>query len=277
MSRPLRSKLAQETVALCDTGRYVTPSGRQIEIGPAIRESVANTAIYSPETLADISIGELRRDTKLEVTDETTITAARRLASEQGEHLACLNFASAKNPGGGFLGGSEAQEESLARSSGLYPCLLAAPEYYGRNRACRTTLYLDLAIWSPNVPFFRDDTGALLDEPFHTSVITAPAPNAGAVASNEPARVVEIEPTLRRRAELVIKVAAARDVRRLILGAWGCGVFRNDPRLVARVFSDLLTPSAEFAGVFDQVVFAIYDRSAEKAVVRIFEEVFAGT
>jgi len=120
MSRPLRSKLAQETVALCETGRSVTPNGCEVEIAPAIRESVANAAIYSPETLADISIGGLKRETKLEVTGETTITAVRRVANEQGGHLACSNFASAKNPGGGFLGGSEAQEESLARSSGLY-------------------------------------------------------------------------------------------------------------------------------------------------------------
>lgn len=79
MSRPLRSKIAQETVALCDTGRYVTPSGRQVEIAPTIRESVANTAIYSPETLADISISELRRDTKLVLWSWATVIALSTL------------------------------------------------------------------------------------------------------------------------------------------------------------------------------------------------------
>jgi uncharacterized protein (TIGR02452 family) len=159
----------------------------------------------------------------------------------------------------------------------LYPCLLAVPEYYERNRACRTALYLDLAIWSPNVPFFRDDGGALLDEPFLTSVITAPAPNAGAVVSNEPERGVEIEPTLRRRASLVLRIAAAREVRRLVLGAWGCGVFRNDPLLVAGTFAHLLRGLGEFAGEFYQVVFAIFDRSPDTAVVRIFEKALSVT
>lgn len=272
MSRSLRSKLGQETVALCEAGRYVAPSGRTIEIGEAIHESIENTVLCLPETLPENVSRAMRLETRLAITEETTIAALRRLANEPGEHLACLNFASAKNPGGGFLGGSEAQEESLARSSGLYPCLLAAPEYYERNRACRTTLYLDLAIWSPNVPFFRDDSGAVLEEPFRASVITAPAPNAGAAASNEPMRVVEIEPTLRRRAAFVLRIAATRDVRRLVLGAWGCGVFRNDPRAVARIFGELLRGAGEFAGVFDHVVFAIYDRSPDRAVVRIFTE-----
>jgi uncharacterized protein (TIGR02452 family) len=215
--------------------------------------------------------------TKFRVTAETTVGALRRIAKNSPSHLACLNFASAKNPGGGFMGGAEAQEESLARSSGLYPCLLAAPEYYVSNRACRTTLYLDLAIWSPSVPFFRDDSGSLLEEPVLASVITAPAPNAGAAQQNEPERIDEIEPTLRRRGAFVLSIAAARKVRSLVLGAWGCGVFRNDPKMVASVFGDLLLGAGDFAGVFDEVTFAIYDRSAERTVLGAFETVFGSS
>ena len=270
--RSSRSNLARETVAICDAGCYTAPSGSEIQIGPATREAVAGTKCYSLDTAMEFFDHTPPSPTKLEVTGETTIAALKRLYSTQGGHLACLNFASARNPGGGFLGGSEAQEESLARSSALFPCLLAAPEYYERNRACRTALYLDLAIWSPAVPFFRDDSGSLLDEPFRASVITAPAPNAGAVASNERARVDEIIPTLRRRAAFVLAIAAERGVRRLVLGAWGCGVFRNAPRVVARVFGELLCAPGKFAGVFDEVVFAIYDRSSDQAVVRIFKE-----
>jgi uncharacterized protein (TIGR02452 family) len=185
-----------------------------------------------------------------------------------------LNFASAKNPGGGFLNGSQAQEEALARASGLYPCLLTAREYYERNRANRSAVYLDLAIFSPQVPFFRDDSGVLLEKPILASVITAPAPNAGAVEQNEPKNVGEIELALKRRTELVLGIAVAHEVKRLVLGAWGCGVFRNDPAIVAKTFSEFLKPPGQFAGAFAEVVFAVYDRSETLATYNAFAQQF---
>jgi len=274
VKRSSRSQFAKDTVAICEAGYYSTPGGRVVQIADALHHAVSHTVLHSLEAPLDHSDSAPSVATKFSATGETTVEALRRMAKNPQGHLACLNFASAKNPGGGFLGGAEAQEESLARSSGLYPCLLAAPGYYERNRACRTTLYLDLAIWSPAVPFFRDDSGALLEDPVLASVITAPAPNAGAVDRNEPHRIPEIEPTLRRRGAFVLAIAAARGVRRLVLGAWGCGVFRNDPTMVARMFGDLLLGSGKFAGVFDEVAFAIYDRSPDQSVLKPFEEVF---
>jgi uncharacterized protein (TIGR02452 family) len=274
MKRSLRATLAQETVAICDAGHYLAPSGARVQIGAALEHAMRGTEVVSRHaTHREPAIGT-KVATKLTVTGETTVSALRRLEGQPGGHLACLNFASAKNPGGGFLNGSEAQEESLARASALYPCLLAAPEYYERNRAGNSSLYLDLAIWSPDVPFFRDDTGALLESPHLASVITAPAPNAGAVAHNEPTEMDKVLPTLQRRAEFVLAIAVERGVRRLVLGAWGCGVFRNDPRDVAETFAALLRDDGKFAGTFDEVVFAIYDRTEEQAVLHAFENAF---
>lgn len=147
--------------------------------------------------------------------------------------MACLNFASAKNPGGGFLGGSQAPEASLARSSGLYACISPMEGYDAANRSCGTPLYTDHMTYSPGVPVFRDDAGRLLDEPYLVSFITAPAVNAGAVSKNRPAEVPQILPVMRRRAEYTLKVALDNGEKHLVLGAWGCGVFRNDPAGVA--------------------------------------------
>src|SRR6185312_12808515 len=104
------------------------------------------------------------------------------VARECEPHVVALNFASAKNPGGGFLGGAKAQEEDLCRCSALYTCQLTQSAYYEVNRATSSMLYTDNIIYSPDVPFFRDDRLQLLDEPFTVSIITAPAPNAGQAA-----------------------------------------------------------------------------------------------
>jgi uncharacterized protein (TIGR02452 family) len=265
--------MARHTVHICETGHYDAPNGERVAIAEELKQAKAGTRLYSPERPAVAQIVESKRPTKFEVKNETTFQALARLAG-LGGHLACLNFASAKNPGGGFLNGSLAQEEALACASGLYSCLLNAPEYYERNRANRSALYLDLAIFSPLVPFFRNDLGALVEKPILASVITSPAPNAGAIAQNEPANLRHVEPTLWRRAEQVLAIAGAHQVDHLVLGAWGCGVFRNDPRVVGRIFAELLKPPGKFAGVFDSVVLAVLDRSDTEATYRAFVAVF---
>src|SRR4029077_4484905 len=103
---------------------------------------------------------------KIRATNGTTLAAARQLHEQYGpERIALLNFASARNPGGGFLSGSQAQEESLARASGLYASLSRMTDYYGANRRSKSALYTDHMVYSPLVPVFRDDDDRLLDEP----------------------------------------------------------------------------------------------------------------
>ncbi len=272
MDRNERAGIAEDTLRIIERGEYVAPSGVTINLHQSIESAKAGTRLYDSRVIDD-PVAPRTTPTALSVTAETTCEAIVRLKRSGRGHLCALNFASAKNAGGGFLGGAQAQEEALARSSALYPCLLTQPAYYDRNRANGSALYLDLAIYSPNVPFFRNDAGALLDSPVRSSIITAPAPNAGAVTQNRPDDVPMIEPTLRRRADMVLAVAAAEKVERLILGAWGCGVFRNDPSLVADAFAALLQ-NGRFKNVFSEVVFAIFDRSLGEAVLRAFRDRF---
>lgn len=266
--------MAKETVAICEAGLYTPPSGGRVSIREELGRAKAATVLHSSEKMRPAEPVKRNANTRFEVRNETTFDALSRLYRAGHGHLACLNFASARNPGGGFLNGSQAQEEALARASGLYPCLLTAREYYERNRANRSALYLDLAIFSPLVPFFRDDSGALLERPVFASVITAPAPNAGAIEQNEPGNLPKVTPALRRRTELVLDIAVAHEVERLVLGAWGCGVFRNDPRTVAKTFAEFLKPPGRFADAFAEVVFAVFDRSEGSGTYRAFAEVF---
>jgi uncharacterized protein (TIGR02452 family) len=275
MKKGNRIKWAEETVSVCKAGFYKAPSGNRIELKTQIESAIDGTVLYSPENYPRTNGMNPALRTKVEVKNETTCEALARLVQDGG-HAGCLNFASARNPGGGFLTGAQAQEEALARSSALYPCLLRAQEYYERNRAHRSVIYLDLAIYSPLVPFFRNDGGVLLERPFFASVITAPAPNAGAVLQNEPKNATAIEPALRRRAELVLGVAQAHGIGSLVLGAWGCGVFRNDPNKVAKIFAEFLKPPGEFANVFSRITFAVFDRSEGETTYRAFAGLFGG-
>lgn len=273
MPRNDNAAIAADTLRIIEQGSYTAPDGGRVELGEMIAAAKAGTRLYAPEDFPAIAPAPRTR-TSFQVTPETTCEAIVRLERAGGGHLGALNFASARNPGGGFFGGAQAQEEALARSSALYPCLLTQPAYYERNRAQRSLLYLDLAIYAPGVPFIRDDAGVLFAPPACCSIITAPAPNAGAVQQNQPHDVPEIAPTLRRRMELVLAVAATEKIERLILGAWGCGVFRNDPKMVAAAFAEALGEGGRYANVFSEVVFAVYDRTPQQGVLGAFRAQF---
>jgi uncharacterized protein (TIGR02452 family) len=269
------AEIAKETVAIAERGAYELPghAGARVEIGDAVARAVGGTVLYGPDDYAGLAVPAPAERTVFEVTGETTGEAARRLVEREGEaHVVALNFASAKNPGGGFLGGARAQEEDLARCSALYACQIKERPYYDENRASPSMLYTDHLIYSPDVPFFRDEKHALLPSPFLVSILTSPAPNAGeARERGESAQAIRA--TLARRGEQVLRVAAHHGHRTLVLGAWGCGVFRNDPVEVAAVFGELLGASP-FDRAFSRVVFAVYDRSRDQANRRAFDARF---
>lgn len=276
MKRTTRAELARQTLRICEEGHYTTQQGQHVSIRESLTAAVQGTRVYDGVSMDAGEQHPVKNGRCLiEVTAESALVAIQRLDAAPGGSVGVLNFASAKNPGGGFLNGAQAQEEALARSSGLYPSLLAAREYYERNRQCPTCLYLDLLIASPGVPFFRDDEGQLLEQPVLATVITAPAPNAGAVARNEPHRMAEVESVLRHRAELVLRVAALHGITDFVLGAWGCGVFRNDPAIVARAFADLVQPGRPYSMCFDRVIFAIFDAAETGENLAAFRKEFS--
>ena len=143
-----------------------------------------------------------------------------------------------------------------------------ATDYYAANWATRGGLYTDHLIYSPDVRCFRADDNALLDAVVPLSFITAPAPNRGALGEN----LSDLEPTFRRRIGHVLAVAAEQRHETLVLGAWGCGVFRNDPAAVAGYFADAL--AGPFAGVFREVVFAVRCRNSNDPIFQAFAVAF---
>jgi uncharacterized protein (TIGR02452 family) len=272
MNRKRASELGRETVAIIEAGQYTTEAGNVVEIGPMVRRAVEGTVSYLPgcDLPAPKQPG---RTTMIEVANETTLAAARRLVQD-GYKPAALNFASAKNPGGGFLSGARAQEESLARSSALFACL-DGNEMYEFHRSRRDPMYTDYAIYSPDVPIIREDDGTLLAEPYLCSFITCPAVNAKVVLERNPTRRAEIRQAMRMRTAKVLAIAAIHRHEALVLGAWGCGVFGNDGREIAELFRKAL--AEQFSDLFSRIVFAVTDWSPERRFIGPFEGVFGGT
>jgi hypothetical protein len=240
VSRRLRA-IAANTVAIVEQGHYLTYGGDRVELADAVARAVAGTRLHLPdEPLPEPA--HRNASPRIEVTNESTLSAAGRL----GGDVAGLVFASARNPGGGFLTGARAQEEDIARASALHACLLTVGEFYAHHRADRDLRYTD-------------------------RVIHASEPNLRAIRDNQPDLAATVPVVVRRRCERVVRVAAAHGHRRLVLGAWGCGVFGNDPTVVAEAFAAALSE----VPAFDHVAFAVLDRAPDTATFRAFAEVFA--
>jgi len=259
--------IARETVAIAERGAYTTSHG-EVYLGEQVAAAVDGTRLYLPVDAVDASV-PVADPPRVEVTNESSLAAVHRL----GGDVACLVFASARNPGGGFLNGAQAQEESLARGSALYLCLRAAGDFYAHHRAHPELIYSDRVIYSPAVPVFRDDKGAVLAAPYPVSFLTAAAPNRSAIARSQPQHLPDLPAVLARRASRVLAVAAAHGHRRLVLGAWGCGVFGNDPATVATAFAGALRRSPWF----DEVVFAVLDRQPATPTHAAFTRVLRPT
>jgi uncharacterized protein (TIGR02452 family) len=274
--RDERATIAAETVRILSTGSYIGLSGRTIAIDRDLQDCLNETRLYPPGQLAKLAAGATTtgKAVRITVSNSTSLSAATRLHAEYGpDRVVLLNFASARNPGGGFLNGSQAQEESLARASGLYASISRMTDYYEANRRTKSALYTDHMIYSPRVPVFRDDDDCLIEEPWSVAMITAPAVNAGAVRANEPGSVQQIAETMSRRIASVLGLAAHHGHDALVLGAWGCGVFANDPHEVAELFANHLLGEGRFARAFSEVVFAVFDRKGK--TISAFAERFA--
>lgn len=276
-----RKAMAKETLEIIEKGYYEPvvknenrqkSEKRQIVIKEYIEQSIRHSILISPiegnkiieKYNACISCN--KPETRVE--NISTVAAIRMLTMEGKTTIGVLNFASAKNPGGGFLNGAKAQEESLAVSSTLYPTLIAHEEYYNENRTHRSMMYLDYGIYSPDVVFFRDETFQLTETPVRASVLTLPAVNMGQVLLKGE-NVQEAKKVMRRRMKLALGIFAEQKARHIVLGAYGCGVFRNDPNEVAIWWKELLKEG--MGQYFDSVFYAVLDYSKGQHCIKAFQ------
>lgn len=246
----------EETLRIAQTGEYEV-NGEKIII-PELDE-VADVHVYDTVTVKKcVACAQEKILATPSALSEFIIDASDSFVAAQkygtGKTLV-LNFANAYHPGGGFLYGSIAQEETLCLCSTLYRSLTSekAAELYEYNRTQRSPS--DYLLISPRVVVFRNIDDYSLRRPFETSVISSAAPNLAGGEADLSAD--EVEEMFERKIGNVLAAAASEGYETLILGAWGCGAFANDAKDVARYFYHKLIDE-QFATLFKRIVFAIY-------------------
>ena len=246
--------------------------------------NAAQKLILGSDTETWKSACRYMRPAQVTVSRKRTLEAA---SAYHGKKVCVLNFASATNPGGGVTRGSSAQEEAICRCSTLYFSLIEQSMwkgFYTPHRAQRDPLHNDDCIYTPGVVVIKTDTAtpqALPPEDWYTvNVLTCAAPNLREQPSNpmndgDGARSVQIgKQELRqlheKRMRRILSIAAAEGNEVMILGAFGCGAFRNPPEIVAEAMRTVIQ---EYRSFFEAVEFAVYCPPRDDSNYRVFERV----
>ena len=221
---------------------------------------------------------EILDDTRTTLYDNpaTVIVSKKRsfeAASAYKDQKVCVhNFASASNPGGGVKNGANAQEECLCRCSNLYLCLKMPKlwdDFYLPHRTARNPLHNDDIIYTPGVRIIKSDTATpkLLPKSqwFDVDVITCAAPNLRERPGNSynsgdgsvPVKITDKEllQLHEKRLRKILDVAYIKGNEIVILGAFGCGAFSNNPYVVATAAKNVIK---DYLYKFKIIEFAIY-------------------
>ena len=263
-----RKHIAKEIMKIFETGVYNAPTRVLVPVHLSDwAENVRAVEPYSPEALAKLStpfaVRELLQrqhlDQPCQVMMEKASSFESRLviAAPEGSVPLVMNFANANYRGGGFENGASAQEEELCRCSTLYASLTSeeAGVMYRYNHEHDSPVDSDFMLLSPEVLVLREH-GEYLLRPHHVAVATVAAPNRNSRRARDLSDA-DIEAVLRQRLLRFFCMVAHRGYRDLVLGAWGCGAFGNDPAVVAAIFHDLLYREG-FANVFRNISFSIF-------------------
>lgn len=228
----------------------------------------------------------INNNTQIIVSSKRSLEAAK-LYAIQGKKVCVLNFASSTNPGGGVINGSSAQEECICRCTTLYPCLNSQKMwdcFYLPHRKTQNPLYNDDCIYTPNVCVFKSDINfpELLNqnEWWNVNIITCAAPNLRLKPSNSMNPYAgdkavnishkDLEQLLTKRIRRILDIALSNENEVLILGAFGCGAFRNPPQVVAKVFYNVMQ---DYLGYFETIEYAIYHTEREIENFQTFKEI----
>lgn len=256
-------------------------------LAESVERAKASSQVYFEDDYPTFDIRNELDRTEITVSGDRSYQAAMRLVGEMpGSKIAVMNFANAFTPGGGVTKGSSAQEECLCRTSTLYPLLTAgAPvdSYYRHHYKLDNPKATDSLIYTEGVVICKTDEDLPKRMPKEdwvtVDVITIAAPDlrkksnvhAALVAGGAFMNNAELFGYHVKRAIHMFTVAAAKKADVLVLGAFGCGAFENDPEVVARAYKTALS---EFPKMFKRIEFAVYCPPSGSRNYEVFKRCF---
>ena len=251
-------EIIEDTLFTIERGFYIKNDIRKnLKLS---KDSIVNNLVYLPEEIAELSPfeEELDNDCLFNCVNIDSFSMAREMMKKRKDPILILNLANPVNPGGGVRNGARAQEEDLCRKSSLL-CSLeveSASPYYRYNRSLNTHNGSDAVIITPEVEIIKDENDEYLDESIIVSVMTCAAPMLNTV--NNGLNKKEYYDLMHSRIEGMLKVAKINGYKNLVLGAFGCGAFNNDAKVVSDIFWDVFD---EIGNQFEEVNFAVLDKS----------------
>ena len=260
---------------------YVASSGKDVCLGDK-QKMLDATKVYR-EAFSVEGLPSTTDSTNICMEEMGSIESGKELL-DRGLNPAVLNFADAYHACGMYNGGSNAQEESLCRVSTLSQTLY---QYYNKLWANKAGVALRPQLAYPmdinfggiysKVTVFRDgpSTGfAFREEPFDLGIISVaalnlcrPKPNKRTITNHEYATEDKENPmteegklVMLNKIRAIYRIALDNGHDSLVLGAWGCGVFKHNPKQIAQMFLQILEES-EFKNKFKEVCFAVLGES----------------
>ena len=262
-------RMLDGTLNVCTNGKYFK-NGKTVFTKLNL-EQMEECKVYLPDEIEEMKNIDLNHtynneDMKISCKNIDSFSMAQEVyETEKDSKILVLNFANPVNPGGGVRRGARAQEEDLCRKSSLLLSLESnqARKYYRYNRSLRTYMGSDAIILTPNVEILRDVEGRLLDNSILVSVLTCAAPmirNGLEGLSYE-----EYTNLFYQRINGILTSAAYLGYECLVLGAFGCGAFRNDAKLVSDLFYKAIKEfnynDKDASAYFKRIDFAVLDNT----------------
>ena len=260
--RNMRADVFKHTVFLVQQGYYFNEEQKKINF-PDASTMMAGTKFY--DFLQTVHhIPTMINETIVKVENIDCLLAAENLLNE-GYHPAVLNMASRQNPGGGVQNGAGAQEENLFRRSNLFQSLYQFAPFASNFGLPKSKHQYPLdrnfgGIYTPHATVFRgteQDGYPLLDTPYQMSFIAVAGINRPALASPERIAPELVEP-IKNKIRTIFRIGLLHGHDSLVLGALGCGAFRNPPSHIARLFHEVIDEK-EFKNKYRLLLFAILD------------------
>ena len=283
--RQMRKDVFTNTINVVRQGYYELDDGNIITLPPS-DEIVRNTKFYSREIkVSDNKPFQL--DTIIKVDNIDCLVAANKLQLE-GYNVAVLNMASRQNPGGGVYSGAGAQEENLFRRSNLFQSMFQFAPYASQYGIKKSVYQYPLdknfgGVYTKKATVFRDTEEKgyqLLGTPFEMSFISVPGMNKPELTSDGMIVDSLVEP-IKNKIRTILRIGLENGHDALVLGALGCGAFRNPPKHIARLFHEVIEES-EFANRYKLLLFAIledhnsHNSHNPEGNFKPFEEEFSG-